>query len=351
VEVEREAVRFVADPLQQLERGRVAVEDNRLRIARQEDLLLALRERDHRHTGKVERLHRRQHGRELALASVHDYEVRRGRERVVVLLGRHVAPAREAAANHLGHRREVVLTVDAADAELAVVRLLRHRVLEDHHRANRRRALQVGDVEALDADRQALQVERLAQLLERLHAAQAALLGLDGIRLESDARVLLGELGEPALLATRGRADLHPRPASLREELLEHGGVPHSLRHHDLRRNARRRAVVLEDERLQQRAELLPFDVLQMKAVPVDQFPVTEREELNRCPVALGGDPDDVHGPDRPLVRRLPLGQVSHREQTVAIPRRLFEAFMVAASCIFARARAAPAASRPRGTR
>ena len=61
---------------------------------------------------------------------------------------------------------------DPAHAELAVVRLLRQRVLEDDHGADGRRALEVGDVEALDPDRQALEVERLAELLQRLDAAQ-----------------------------------------------------------------------------------------------------------------------------------------------------------------------------------
>jgi hypothetical protein len=50
------------------------------------------------------------------------------------------------------------------------MRLLGHRILEDHHRPHRRRLLDVGDVEALDPDRQALEVELLAELLEGLDA-------------------------------------------------------------------------------------------------------------------------------------------------------------------------------------
>src|SRR5213596_1878770 len=64
VEAEREAVRLVADPLQELEPRRVPVEDDRLRAIRDEHFLLPLRERDHGHARQVERLHRRQHGRQ-----------------------------------------------------------------------------------------------------------------------------------------------------------------------------------------------------------------------------------------------------------------------------------------------
>ena len=39
--------------------------------------------------------------------------------------------------------------------------------------------------------------------------------------------------------------------------------------------------------------------------------------------------PDDVDRPDRALVRRLPLGQVAHREEAVAVARRLLEALVV----------------------
>src|SRR4051794_8066984 len=63
---------------------------------------------------------------------------------------------------------EVILAVEPAHRELAVVPLLRGRILEDNHRADRLRSLDVRDVETLDPQRQALQVEPLAQLLERL---------------------------------------------------------------------------------------------------------------------------------------------------------------------------------------
>ena len=70
VEAEREAVRLVADPLEQLEPGECAVEHDRVGPAGDEHLLLALRERDHGDARQVVGLHRRERRRELALAAV-----------------------------------------------------------------------------------------------------------------------------------------------------------------------------------------------------------------------------------------------------------------------------------------
>jgi hypothetical protein len=58
------------------------------------------------------------------------------------------------------------------------VRLLRQPVLEDDERADVVLPHRGRDVEALDAEGQRLEVQRLAQLLERLDAAQTALLAL-----------------------------------------------------------------------------------------------------------------------------------------------------------------------------
>ena len=58
VEAEREAVRLVADPLQQLEPGRVRSSTIGSGRPGHEDLLLALGERDHRDARQVVRLHR-----------------------------------------------------------------------------------------------------------------------------------------------------------------------------------------------------------------------------------------------------------------------------------------------------
>ena len=167
--------------------GECSGQDDRLGTTGNEHLLDPLRERDHRDARQVELLHRLQRSRELPLAAVDHDEIRRLGERLVPLpstrrIGRE---AREAARDHVGHRGEVVLAVLSADAELAVVRLLRHAVLEHDHRADDLLALDVRDVEALDPDRQRLEVQRLAQLLERLDATQPLRLGDERLRLES----------------------------------------------------------------------------------------------------------------------------------------------------------------------
>jgi hypothetical protein len=171
MEAEREAVRLVADPLQQLQPWRMAVELDRVRPVGDEHLLVPLGQRDHGDARQVECLQSRHHGRELPLAAVDHDQVRRGRERLVVLLVSDVAHAGETPRDDLGERRVVVLPLQPANAELPVVRFLGERVLKDDHRADRRLGLDVRDVVALDPDRQTLEVERLAELLERLHPA------------------------------------------------------------------------------------------------------------------------------------------------------------------------------------
>ncbi len=214
----------------------------------------------------------------------------------------------------------------SAHPELPVVRLLRHRVLEDDHRPDGRLGLDVRDVEALDPDRQALEVERLAQLLERLDAAQPALLRLEQVRLESEPCVLVGETLEAPLLAPLGSAHLDARSAPVGQEALERGRVAGVGRHDQLRRDARRRAVVLEGERLQDRGRVAPVHVLEVKGVPVDELAVAEREDLHGREVARDRDPDHVDGADRALVGRLALGEVPDREQSVPVPGRVLEA-------------------------
>ena len=82
--------------------------------------------------------------------------------------------ALEAPPQHLVHHREVVLPLHVAQRELAVVRLLGHAALEDDHGAHDVLLAEVGDVVALDAQRQALEAEAVAQALERLDARRAA---------------------------------------------------------------------------------------------------------------------------------------------------------------------------------
>src|SRR6266487_2499617 len=237
VEADREAVGFVADPLQELEPGRVRIEPDRIGPPRQEDLLDPLRQRDHCHSGQVEALHRGQRGRELTLPAVDHDQVRHCREALVVFLVVGGAHPRKTAFDHLRHRRKVVLAVETAHSELAVVRLLRRRILKDDHRADRLGGLDVRNVEALDPQRQAFEVQRLAQLLERLDPPQPLLLGLVALRVEGEPRVLRRQLLQPPLLAALGRPHLDAGAPALAQELLERGDIARVPRYDDLRRH------------------------------------------------------------------------------------------------------------------
>ena len=96
-------------------------------------------------------------------------------------------------------------------------------------------------------------------------------------------------------------------------------------RHDQLRRHARRGGVVLEAEPLEHGCAVLPFDVLEVERVAVDQPAVAEREELHSGAVALDGKPDHVDRADVPPVGALALREALDREEPVAVARRLLE--------------------------
>ena len=249
-----------------------------------------------------------------------------GDEALVVVLRPLVRQAREAARDHLGHRGEVVLAVEALHAELAVVRLLRHRVLKDHHRSDDVLPLNVGDVEALDTegrDSRSSTSRSSSSASTRRSRRCSVWCVSDG---ERDLGVLGGELLQAPLLATLRRPHLDARAATLGEELLERGEVAGTPRDDDLRRDARRRAVVLDAELLQHGRRVPALDVLEVERVAVDHLPLAEREDLDGAPVAVYGEPDHVDRADRALVGRLALGEMPDGEEPVAQAGRLLEA-------------------------
>ncbi len=111
---DREAVRLVADALQQLQLGRRVVEhERRARGPGRNTSSMRLASEIDRHAALAEAAQRPEPGRELALAAVDHDEVRQRREARVVggVVRRDVRlalPLREAPFEHLGHRGEVV---------------------------------------------------------------------------------------------------------------------------------------------------------------------------------------------------------------------------------------------------
>ena len=96
VEVEREPVRLVADPLQQPQRLRVAGDRQRARAAGHVHLFELLGQPDHRRPALDERGERANPGRELTLAAVDHDQVRQRRRssRRARVVRRAIAPAR-----------------------------------------------------------------------------------------------------------------------------------------------------------------------------------------------------------------------------------------------------------------
>src|SRR5947209_4321141 len=115
------------------------------------------------------------------------------------------------------------------------------------------------------------------------------------------------KLLQPALLAALRDTNLDARAAPLRQELLERRRVTGIPGYHDLRRHRRRAAVVLETERLEDRRDVLPADILEVERVAVDHLPVAQREDLDDRTVGFCGKADHVDRPDRPPIRGLPL--------------------------------------------
>ncbi len=127
-----------------------------------------------------------------------------------------------AAADDLAHGGEVVDAGDGLDLEFAVVGLLHRAVFPDDHGGDGLGALDVGDVEALDAAGEFFEGECVLQgFLNGLHAgledAEALVVGLLG--------VLADEVDEGALFAALRGEDLDAAVGAFGEQLGEDGAV------------------------------------------------------------------------------------------------------------------------------
>src|SRR5207245_3336938 len=110
---DREAVRLIADALNQKHARRVALLDDRLRAPWREDLLAFLGQREGRNVRVAGRLRDLQRGAELALPTVDEDQVRATGERPIADALHLLAPLRgleplDPAAEHLLQHREVV---------------------------------------------------------------------------------------------------------------------------------------------------------------------------------------------------------------------------------------------------
>jgi hypothetical protein len=244
MELDREPVRLVPHPLEKPQRLRVLGDRERCRATGHEDLLDPFREPDHRDAALRERAQRPHARRELALAAVDDDQIGQRREALVALrvVRREVRLLEEAsgaAAEHLFNRCEIVRTGITArrllrfasggggvpgttitpDLEPAVVGLLRRSALEDDHRGDGVVGPEVRDVEALDPDRERLELQRVLQRGQGVHALLTAALGAQLVLGEGKARVALGKLPKLPLVTALGDADLHRSAATGRQRV------------------------------------------------------------------------------------------------------------------------------------
>ena len=142
-------------------------------------------------------------------------------------------------------------------------------------------AAEVGDVEALDADRRHVEAERLLQAFERLDAALAAALGAQPLLVEREARVALGELEDAALLAALGRAQLdRPAAPAARARRASAGRAAELALDDEQRRDRHVAAVVLQHELLGHLRQLALGLVGEVEGLAVGEHAVAHLEDL-----------------------------------------------------------------------
>src|SRR5262249_9500289 len=95
----------------------------------------------------------------------------------------------------------------------------RETILEHDHAGHHVGALNLRDVEALDAQRRLIHAERLGDLFERLAARRQIGRALELVLSETLGGVALDGLHERALVAALRHADAHAAPPMLREPL------------------------------------------------------------------------------------------------------------------------------------
>src|SRR5664280_125277 len=192
---------------------------------------------------------------------------------------------------HLAHRGEVVHPDDVLNDELAVVGFLYLAVFPDHHRRDGFRALDMGDVEALNPLGQLRQHERVLQgfldrFRRRLHDAEALIIRLLGI--------LAHQVDQRALVAALRYVNLYPPLLAFREHFLQRDAI------FEVHRNIYRVRHIL----------LVQVDLLQQR-----------RKEFSRLEARSAGHTAEVFPEELALVHDLAATHVEeiHRQHLVFV--------------------------------
>ena len=193
VERHRKAMRFIAHHLHYVQYWRVMVNDYRLALLPEDiDHFFPLGDRRQRLVGDLQRLQRFGGGMQLPDAAIDQHQAGH-----LLIFRQH---AFVSAAHNLAHGGKIIHPGDAANDELAVVGFFHLAFFPHHHRGHGFGALNVGNIEALDARGQRRQLQRVLQRLLhdfhlRLQYAEALLERLLGIaRRQIHQRTLLSTL-------------------------------------------------------------------------------------------------------------------------------------------------------------
>src|SRR5215204_950251 len=320
-----EAVGLVADALEKVQFGRVALQDHRLGTTRLEDLLLAFGERAQGYVGQlVADLHLFENGNdsgELPLTAVEHYQVRGRRELIVVSL-----EALQPATDDLGHAGKVVGAFDRPDPEPPVLALCRASTLEHNHGGHGVGSHGVRDVVALDPYRQPGEGEFFAQPVERRGDPVAPGFIQHPLVLQSELRVAHGHLQDSAFIPPSGAAYLHAGPPQTREIIAERIQFIFAIigLDEDLAWNGGR-AIVLGDEL--ERYVLGPrlAVVVEEERVAVHDLAFAHSEDLHAGRLTLGIGTESVERVLRSDGRLLAVADVGEGGDLIAQPRRPLE--------------------------
>src|SRR5215203_339935 len=320
-----EAVGLVADALEEVQFGGVALQDHRLGPTRLEDLLLAFGERAQGYVRLlVADLHLLEDGDdsgELPLTAVEQDQVRGRRELLVVGL-----EALEPAADDLGHAGEVVGALYRPDLEPPVLALCRASSLEHDHGGHGVGPHGVRDVVALDPDRQPRERELLAQPVERRGDPVAPGFIQHPLVLQPEFRVAHGHLQDSAFVPPPGTAYLDTGSPQAREVIGERMQLVLAVigLDEDLAWNGGR-AVVLGDEL--ERDVLGPrlAVVVEEKRVAVHDLAFTHGEDLHAGRLLFGVGAEGVERVLRSDGRLLAVTDMGEGGDLVAHLRRPLE--------------------------
>ncbi len=214
---DREAMRLVAQSLDEVERRRRGRQHDRLGPAGQEELLALLGQAGQRQVVQPELVEDLPGGADLARAAVDDDEVGQRASAAPRPPSSPVRARPEAAPEDLLVAGEVVRALDRPDPEAPVLAGARPAVLEDDHAADRVAALDGADVVALDAQSAARQARaprpapRARPSVLPSSASQRAC-----SRASVSAAFRVGERHELALLAALGHAEVDRSAAARR---------------------------------------------------------------------------------------------------------------------------------------